>query len=187
VIILLSPIFDDHARFRQTVKSFRIKTFAPKGPIQAFVAPVLPGFPWCDATRHDALALKKLEQGPSDELRAVVAANILWAPIARDQPGKDLDDALMREGAGHFNGQAPARVLILYGQATKRLAVRGHIVHKIPAPHGVFRPGRRLQRQPGLDFLPCLPLWHLQAALPPDSMHPLEIDAPSATPQKSFG
>jgi len=187
MIILLPPIFDDDPRFRQTVKPFRIKAFAPKRAIETFVTPVLPGFPWGNPTGRDALAFQEIEQGPSDELRAVVTAQVLGTPILSDQPSQHLDHALMREGARHLNGRTPARVLILHRQTAKRLAVCGHIVHEIPAPHGVFGLGRRLERQPGLDLLPWLPLWHLQVALLPHSVDTLEVHAPPATPQKAFG
>ena len=154
MIILLPPIFDDDLRFRQTVKPFRIKAFAPKRAIETFVTPVLPGFPGGNPTGRDALALKKLEQGPSDELWAIVTAHVLGTPITCNQPSQHLDHALMREGARHLNAYTPARVLILHRQTAKRLAVRGHIMHKIPAPHGVFRLGEWLQRGPISDFLP---------------------------------
>ena len=61
MIILLPPIFDDYPRFRQTVKPFRIKAFAPKRAIETFITPVLPGFPWGNPTGRDALAFQKME------------------------------------------------------------------------------------------------------------------------------
>ena len=161
MIILLPPIFDDDPRFRQTVKPFRIKAFAPQRAIETFVAPVLPRFPWGNPTGRDALVFKKLEQGPSDELRAIVTTHVLGAPMASDQPSQHLDHALMGEGARHLNGQTPARVLILHRQTAKCLTVRGHIVHKIPAPHRIVGFGDRLQRHAGLHLLAWLPLWHL--------------------------
>jgi len=84
MIILLPPIFDDHPRFRQTVKPFGIETFAPKRAIEAFVTPILPRFPRDDATGPDALAFKKFLQGLSDELRTIVTAQVLGTPIVRD-------------------------------------------------------------------------------------------------------
>jgi len=93
----------------------------------------------------------------------------------------------MREDVRHLNGQTPAGVLMLHGQTAQGMTVRGPIVDKIPAPHGVVALGRQLERHPGLDLLLGLSLRHFSPALAPDSMDPFEIAAPSATPQKAFG
>ncbi len=84
MIILLPPIFDDDPGFRQILKLFRIKTFAPKRAIETLVASILPGFPWGNPTGRDALVLKKLEQGSSNELWSVVTPQVLGTAIAGD-------------------------------------------------------------------------------------------------------
>jgi len=59
MIIQPPPVFDHHSRLWQALEKLCIKAFAAKRAVEAFVTPVLPGFPRFDSTRNNSLVFHK--------------------------------------------------------------------------------------------------------------------------------
>jgi hypothetical protein len=80
-----------------------------------------------------------LPQGISDELRAIIAANVLRYSSHREQFGKRIDDIFTGDPTADLQGQALPRVLIDDRQPFQRTAARRAIEHEVQSPHVVWR------------------------------------------------
>ena len=73
-----------------------------------------------------------------DELRTVVAANVLRHATHREQLRQRVDHVLARDAPIHLQSQALPRVLIDDLQPLQRAALGRAIEHEVPAPHVVL-------------------------------------------------
>lgn len=94
---------------------FKVHAFAAELPVEAFVDAVLPRLAGDDHRGLDLLVGHPLQQGPSDELRAVVGAQIARRAALADQARQHLDDAahgfLSAGGAARRNDSANLEIL----------------------------------------------------------------------------
>ena len=85
LIILDSPLFDNDAGFQQRAKDFPIQTFIAQLVMEALDEGLLPRRPWLDVDGFDVVIGHPISDRVSDELRAVVAAQMFGQSVAVDR------------------------------------------------------------------------------------------------------
>ena len=80
MIVVAAPVFKDHPAFAQGVEQLPVQAFGPKASVEAFRIAVLPRTARFDIDRLDVVIPQPGLDHLGDELRAVVAADILrWS------------------------------------------------------------------------------------------------------------
>ena len=77
-VVVLSPIFNDDARFAQIQQELSVQTFISKSAVETFDVAVLPRTAWIDIDRLDPVFSEPLLDFACDKFRAVIAADIGW-------------------------------------------------------------------------------------------------------------
>src|SRR6202035_2097251 len=126
---------------------------------------LLPGRPWLDVDGFDVVIGHPISDSVSDELRAVVAAQMFGQSVAVDRCLDHGDGIDGPDGPGDMGCQRLLGVLVDEGQDSKRRTHLGLIVHDIPAPH--FIAMLSSLALPGRDSNPLHPSLFFIAALYP--------------------
>src|SRR5260370_7979960 len=84
LIILHSPGFDKDSGFQQRAKDFPVQTFIAQLVMEALDEWLLPRCPWLDVEDFDGVIGHPISDSLSDELRAVVAAQMFGYSVASD-------------------------------------------------------------------------------------------------------
>jgi hypothetical protein len=182
LIILDSPLFDNDAGFQQRAKDFPIQTFIAQLVMEALDEGLLPRRPWLDVDGFDVVIGHPISDSVSDELRAVVAAQMFGQSVAVDRCLDHGDGIDGPDGPGDMGCQRLLGVLVDEGQDSKRRTHLGLIVHDIPAPH--FIAMLSSLALPGRDSNPLHPslfFTHLEPFPATHPLHPLSIDPLSPT------
>ncbi len=108
-----------------------------------------------------------------DELRAVVAADMLRNATGQEQARQHIDDPIGRDAAIDFQGQALARVFVRNRKPLQRRAGTRSVVDEVPRPNMV--PVLRATTHATVAMMPQTPLFsslfrHFEAFLPPEAM-----------------
>src|SRR5580704_6747266 len=82
LIILDSPGFDNDSGFQQRAKDFPVQTFIAQLVMEALDEGLLPRCSWLDVDGFYVIIGHPIADGVSDELRAVVAAQMLGHSVA---------------------------------------------------------------------------------------------------------
>src|SRR6516225_8325727 len=112
LVILSSPILNDHACFGQGREEFAIQTLVAKLIVKALDISLFPG-----RTRLDVQALNLSRAHPfpdrlSDELRAIVTADMFRLTVAFDRTIQDPDGIQRSNGSAHLDRQTLLSVFI---------------------------------------------------------------------------
>src|SRR5215469_18907584 len=177
LVILSSPALNDHACSGQGRKEFAIETLVAKLIVKALYISLLPGRARLDVQALNLSCAHPLLDRLSDELRAVVAADVFGLTVAFDRPIQDPDGIQRSNGSAHFYHQTLLGVFIDESQDTQRASRLGLIVNDVPTPDLIgslssVASCRRDSNPSGRSLL----LAHLQAFLTPNPLHTLGID-----------
>jgi hypothetical protein len=151
VIVLPSIVLRDHpcpepgrVGLLQTREQLAVEQFVSQAAVERFVESVpsplrasLPGRSRFDAQRAHARLRQPSPQRLGDELRAVVATDVLRRPAHLEKIAQGLDHLRAGEASRHLNAQGLPGVLILEGQELQRSTVRRLVTDKGVAPNMV--------------------------------------------------
>lgn len=135
VVILVPPLVDDCSGFGQAAEDFAVEALVSELVVKALDVTVLPGGTRLDVERLDLVLLEPVLDDIRNELRSVVAANVLRGAALAHHPFEHLQHVLRANGPGDMRGQALPCVLVDQGQNAKRTALLRLIRHEVPAPH----------------------------------------------------
>src|SRR5512134_1340337 len=166
-VVVTAPVFDHDTSLGARAEPLQGQTFIAELPVEALVGTVLPGLARVDQRRLDALGSQPLEDGATDELRAVVRAQVARRPVGADQLGQELDHPLGADGAGHVDRQAFPRELVDDGQAFDLLTVRASVEDEIVGPDEVRARRRKRSRPARGNPAPRTPSRQLQPRFAP--------------------
>src|SRR5260370_7821602 len=184
LIILHSPGVDNDSGFQQRAKDFPVQTFIAQLVMEALDEWLLARCPWLDVEDFDVVIGHPISDSVSDELRAVVAAQMFGYSVAFDRCLDHGDGIDGPDGPGDMSCQSLLGVLVDEGQDSKRRSDLGLIVHDIPTPHFIAMGGSLALPSRDADPLhPPLLFTHLQPFPPTHPLHPLSIDPLSLTPK----
>ncbi len=121
-----------------------------------------------------------------DELRAVVAANMLGNATCQEQVRQNVEHPLGRQAPIDLQRQAFTRVFIGDREPLQRSTPRRAIVNEVPSPNVILplctTPHAAVGTVPQTTAFHGS-FRHFQALTLPQTVHPLEVHAPAALPQ----
>ena len=186
LVVVAAVILGQDAGFGDAEHEFPVKALIAQAAVEAFDVPVLPGAAWFDIERLDPAPGQPVAQDAGDELRAVVAADVLGRTPFGHQSFHHFDQIVGRELARHMQREAFPTVLVEEGQDAQPPAVVGAIGHEVPAPNVVEPLGPRRDRARGLasSATSRQPSLHPQPALAPQTLYQLLAHLPALGPQQ---
>ena len=92
VIVLPSPVFDHRPGPGKSPELFAIQALFPKAGVEALQVSILPWASRLDLESLDPLFGEPAAESALDELRAVIAADVIGRSMALDQRGHDPPD-----------------------------------------------------------------------------------------------
>jgi hypothetical protein len=141
VVVLVSPSRGQSLGRSHVFKHLGIEQLAAQPTVEAFGIAVLPWTPWLDVQRFHARSLQELADRASDELRPVVAADVL----GHTANGKQVDEHVQHVVGGHpsidLQGHALARELIHDRKTLDRATAGRPIEHEVPGPDVILMLG----------------------------------------------
>ncbi len=138
VVVIESPAVDHPASFLRTQEDFPIQEFVAKRTVEGLNVTVFPRTPLGHKQGFHFGLFKPTADGLGDELRAIVAANVLWCTSHRKQVLQDADHVVGSERASHFDRQAFAGVFVYHSQQPDLTTVFGPIGQEIVRPDMVL-------------------------------------------------
>src|SRR5690606_40109564 len=105
-IVLLAPGFGDLLGIPHAGKQPAVETFRPQLAVETLNKAVLPWAPRTDIQGLAMLLHQPVLNHMRDELRAVVAAEVLWRRTGCEQPAEQVDDPPGRNRPPHVQCQA---------------------------------------------------------------------------------
>ena len=112
VIILLPPVFNYLLRFVSCGKDPSVQTVVAKGPVKTFNEWVFPRTTGFDIKRMAVMIFQPLLECIGDELRPIVAAQVVRCASHQEQPIQDGNYLTRRNGTRHMDGQTFAGIFI---------------------------------------------------------------------------
>lgn len=100
-----------------------VEALVTNRPVEAFAEAVLPGAAFLDVGCANSLLGKPGGEDEGDKLRPIVAAHEARRPVLGNEPGQHVDHPVGGKGAGDFDGEALACVLIRHGKDAQASAV----------------------------------------------------------------
>ena len=153
--------------------------------MEAFDVAIFPRAAWGDVDRLDGGFPKPVLDCVGNELRSVVAAQMLWCSVAGNSRFQDGDDIHSPDRPRRTHRHTLARILVENRQNPEPAAVLGLVFDKVPTPDlpRPLGPGPLLGRG-SCPLHASLLLAHLDAFLSPDTSHQLRVDLKTLTPQQ---
>jgi hypothetical protein len=90
IVILSTPVIDNHPSFSERPQLFAVQAFFTQTCVEAFDDAILPWTTRIDVERFDLILSQPLTQGTFNELRAIVAADMLRSSVHINQGGDNL-------------------------------------------------------------------------------------------------
>jgi len=112
LVILSSPALNDHACFSQAREEFAIQTLVAKLIVKALDISLFPGRARLDVQALNLSCAHPLADRLSDELRAIVTADMFRLTVAFDRSIQDPDGIQRSNGSAHFDRQTLLGVFI---------------------------------------------------------------------------
>jgi len=84
VVILFAPAFNDHARLSNRSEEFPVQALVAEFIVEALDVGLFPRRTRADVKRPDLALIHPIPDGPCNEFRAVIAANMLWLTVLLD-------------------------------------------------------------------------------------------------------
>ncbi len=132
-VIFHPPLFDEHFGFQQRAEDFAVEAFIPELVVEAFDVAVFPRGTGPDIERFNFVFFEPVADGVGDELRAIVAADVLGLAVPRHGRLDHGDDLHRPDRPGHVHRQALTRVLIDQGQHSQLAPPLGLVLHESPS------------------------------------------------------
>ena len=88
VVVVMPVVFHHDTGFAQGPEQFPVEAFVPEPAVEAFHEPVLPRAAWIDIDRFDLMLGQPTLNLPGDELRAIVAAQVLGCAVGFNVTGR---------------------------------------------------------------------------------------------------
>src|ERR1017187_2214077 len=139
-VVVTSPCLNDDRGLAPGTEPLQAETLVAEFTIERFICTVLPRLAWVDQGGLDIGLSQPLENGMTDELRAVVGSQISRTAVKAHQAGQDLDDARRADAAGGVDRQTLVGELVDDGQAFELLAVGARVEDEVVGPNMVRRP-----------------------------------------------
>ena len=187
MVVLVPPPDAQLTSLGQVREALRGQELVPQPAVEALGVGVLPRSTGLDVQRLDAGMTEEPTDLLGDELRAVVAADVLRCPADRHQLREHVQHVGGLHRAGNLQHQRLAGELVLDHKPTQRPAPLVAVVYEVPDSHVVDALGSPPPDAVGRDAQPTLlDLLHQHpAALPlPEPVEPLEVDPPAVGPQQ---
>ncbi len=125
------PSFRLRPRVQCTVEQLLVQTLPPQRGVEALPVRVLPRAPRRDVMRPHALLRQPLHELAGDELRPVVAPQVLrWIPF-REQSGQRRLHLPRGHRPAHLHCQTLPGVLVLHGEHPQRSSPDGPVVDEV--------------------------------------------------------
>ena len=187
VVVLQSPGVGQVPGLGKVRELFSVGQLVSQAAVERFGVAVLPGRAWLDVQRLHARMGQPPPNRLGDELRPVVAADVLRHATDAEQLRQHVDHLLGRDAAIHLQRQAFPGVLVHDRQPLQRPAVGGPIVDEVPGPHVVLV--LRLSTNATVLAMAQTPsfslfLWHFQPFLNPKPIDPFPIHTPARSSQQ---
>src|SRR5690606_11343381 len=112
-----------------------VEALVAQRAVEAFDVGILPRTARRDVERLRAARFEPALQGLRDELRTIVAAQVLRRAVQHEQPFKDVDDALRSDAGLDADRQALASELVEHRQDAQLPAAFGAVLKKIIGPY----------------------------------------------------
>jgi len=188
LVILASPLLNDNLRFQQACEDFPVEQLVAQLVVEAFDVPVLPGAAGLNIDRFHLLLPEPVLDGIRDELRPVVAAQVLRHPVLFHRRLHHGDDVHRPDRPRHVHRQTPSRVFVDQRQDTESTPAFRLVLHEVPTPHRVdFGRSLPVGRREAQQSHSSLFFAHLQSLFPSHPLHPLGVEAMAGPPTKGEG
>jgi len=112
IVILSTPVLDNHPSFSERPQLFAVQAFFTRTCVDAFDDAILPWTTRIDVERFDLILSQPLTQVTFNELRAIVAADMLRSSVHINQVGDNLTHFMGIDPAIHMDAQTFASMLI---------------------------------------------------------------------------
>ena len=166
-VVVLAPVVDYDLRFNTVFKPLHGQAFIPVLAVEAFRCAVLPWFAWADQCAFHALLRNPFQQRRTDELRAIVAAQVARCAAYVDQLGQDIDHSCRTNRTCDFDRERFPCEFVDDRQTFQLLPVRAGVGHKVVTPHRVCHHRCMWPRPAGGNSPSRTLLWHLQPMVSP--------------------
>ena len=186
-VVVPSPGFDQDLRLLQRVEDLAVEQLVAELGVEALDVAVLPGGAGLDVGGLRADGGDPVPQGPGQELRAVVRADVRRRAAREHELRQGLDDGGRVQLAVDPDRQRLASELVDDGQHPELAPVVRPVLDEVVGPDVVrpLRPqpdaGSVIEPKPAL--LRLFP-WHLQPLAPPDPLDPLLVHGPARLVQE---
>ena len=138
MVIFQSPGVGQVPGLGKVHELFSVGQLVSQPAVERLGVAVLPGRARLDVQRLHARLLQPTPDRLGDELRPVVAANVLRNATGAEQVHQHVDHLIRRDAAIHFQRQTFPRVLVDDRQPLQRSSGGRAIVDEVPSPHVVL-------------------------------------------------
>ena len=140
VVVLPSPVLYHHSILGQSPKLLSVEGFFSKAGVETLHVSILPWASWLDVEGLNPLFGKPATKPAFDELRAVVASDVIESSLALDKRGHDPSGLSGVCPTVHVDAQALARVLVDHVEHAKLASAQGRVVNEVPGPDVIAMP-----------------------------------------------
>ena len=133
-VVVDTPAFDQDLGLLEGVEDFTVQKLVPQPAVEALDVAVLPWAAGFDVERLHAQPPKPRANSLGHEFRAIVGADVLRWPEAREQTGQGMKDILRIQPALNADSETVAGVLIENGQHTVSPSIMGPVMNEVVGP-----------------------------------------------------
>lgn len=141
MIVVVTPIMEEDARFAEGIDQFAIQALGPEAAIEALDISILPGASRIDVNGLDAFLREPALDGRGNELRSVVTANITGSTFVGDDLLKQFQDIDRFDRPVGVDAVAFPRILIDEVENAQFPTPLGEVADEVPRPDMIAMAG----------------------------------------------